>query len=143
MNLYSFVKFALLFLFSAGTIPPSSSPDCSKIKHGQFFFYPEGGKFQFKLIRKDSLQLEIDLKTMDTSVWRVFWVDDCTLTNQFISSTKPIDAGFLDFVSNHKAYQQIEEIRNDYYLIKMSLDSINSSDYMRDTVWFKPKAIKR
>ena len=134
------LKLALLIFFVTGSIPPESSKlDCSKVKNGEFFFYPEGGKFEFKLVRKDSLQLEIDLNSMDTSFWKIQWVDNCTSTSEFISSTKQMEQGLLYFLSNHKAYQQIEEIRSDYYIIKMTLDSIVSSDYMRDTVWFKPK----
>jgi hypothetical protein len=115
------------------------SDDCNKIKYGTFYFYPANAQNGFAVIRKKSLQEEINLKTSDTSFWKINWTNACEFNLRFIRKSHPISDEEKDFYNAHVTVVKITKITRGYYVFKGGLDSINSKSAMTDTLWFKAR----
>jgi hypothetical protein len=83
--------------------------------------------------------MEIDLKAKDTSFWKIKWIDQCVCKERFISTTGHYPQEFLDFLDKHTGYMTIFNVTDQYYEIKISLDSLTSVQSAQDTVWLNPK----
>lgn len=126
-----------LFLFSF-TVFAQSKENCKKIKTGTFYFYPAESKQQYMIVRDRFLQKEINLKTNDTSFWKVNWQNDCTFSLKFIKITLPLSEFENSFFHSHNTVIKILAIYQDFYVFKQGLDSLNSKS-VTDTLWFKPR----
>ena len=116
-----------------------TSPDCRKVRKGEFYFYPPDKRGPFKLVRYDSIQYEIDLGSKDTSTWKLQWLNDCTVRSNFISATNKLPAEMMDFFNSHTIYLEIMKVTEKYYYFKVSLDSLTSHIVDYDTAWFNAK----
>jgi hypothetical protein len=67
LNICSF--FLLLFSCVIQATGQVKTIDCSGIRDGEFYFYPQGSDKKYKIIRKGSVQQEINLVTNDSSTW--------------------------------------------------------------------------
>ena len=114
--------------------------DCAKIKIGHFYFYPNKGQYEFAIIREDSIQREINLKTGDTSFWKINWQDACSFNLKFIRKSTPISDDEKYFYNSHITVFRILKVKKDYYLFMAGLDSVNNKNAFKDTMWFKPKS---
>jgi len=111
--------------------------NCTAIKNGRFYFYPSRSDRSYMILRKDSLQTEIDVKTGGTSFWRVRWIDSCTYTTRFLYASSPEVTNL--FSNNHIVIVQILRARKDYYVFTGRLDSISSPNSLTDTIWLHKK----
>lgn len=115
-------------------------PDCKSIQTGTFYFYPPDQKDGFKLIRNESMQVEVELKTKDTSFWKIQWVNDCVCTSTFISTTKKkVPKEFLSYVKSHIMYMEVVEVNEKNYKMRIYTDSLSNKEYYEDVVWRNPK----
>jgi hypothetical protein len=113
--------------------------DCGKIREGTFYFYPLKSEEKFTIIRKGSVQMEINAKTSDTSFWKTNWINDCVLNLKFIRSTKPMSDAQKSFLNAHVTVVQVLEVEKGYYAFKGGLDSIGAMNSSTDTLWQKPR----
>lgn len=113
--------------------------NCDSIKNGIFYFYPPDGSEPYQIIRKDSIQEEINLKTLDTSFWKIKWSDDCTATLHIVRTTKKIEEYERAFLFGHSSIMQVLSISDKYYIFRGALDSLNSQFKIVDTIWFTRK----
>jgi len=58
--------------------------NCESIRNGIFHFYKNNDQYHAIVIKKDSLQTEINTNTYDTSYWRLAWVSSCEFTATFV-----------------------------------------------------------
>lgn len=91
------------------------------------------------IIRDGSIQREVNTKTLDTSFWKVDWVNDCVLNLKFIRSSQPMSNAQKSFFSSHITTVQVLGITKDYYIFKGGLDSISRINNTTDTLWLKPR----
>lgn len=132
--------FSLLGIYIFLTISfTNKKPPCSQFKNGVFHYYQNNGKFHSLVIRKDSLQTEINLNTNDTSNWRIQWVSDCEFTCKFISSTKNMSKPENDFYKSSFLKFSIVSATKDYYLYNAVFTANNYSKVFNDTMWVSPK----
>lgn len=130
----------LLLIIVAISWTGKRPPDCKAIQNGTFYFYPEDQKKGYKLIREDTLQMEIELKTRDTSFWKIQWIDDCTCSSKFISMTKKkVDKNFLEYLNNHIAFMEVLEVEDKFYKMRIYSDSLTNDEYLEAMVWRQPK----
>src|ERR1700761_9740552 len=77
-------------------------PDCAKVRTGIFYFYPAMDPSQSYIIdRNDTVQEEIDVKTGDTSYYRVQWKNDCEFGLIFIRDTEKMPEEKREFMATH------------------------------------------
>ena len=136
------VKISILlnfsFLFPSILLSQVKSFDCKQVKTGTFYFYPHESKQQYIIIRDGSFQKEINLTSNDTSLWKLNWQNDCVCNLKFIKITRPLSQFEKYFFNSHTSVIKILSVKNDYYIFKQGLDSLNSNA-VTDTLWFKPK----
>jgi hypothetical protein len=124
-------------LFACGQ--PARVNDCNKVKYGTFYFYPPKTNNEYVIIRDKDLQREINFKTKDTTFWQLKWKNDCEFSLRFIRKSGPISDGEKAFYNAHVTVVQIAKVSKQYYVFKGGLDSIESGNFLSDTIWFKPR----
>ncbi len=117
----------------------SGKVSCKELRNGVFHFYGKQSKDYYIILRQDSLQREVNVATNDTSFWKVDWVDDCIFSLKYSSGGRNRSEEEKKFLLNHITVIQIQKITADYYVVKGSLDSLNSRFNLIDTVWMQPK----
>ena len=134
------IKFGIIILpIILSWIVTSKTPDCKKVRIGEFYFYPPDNRGPYKLVRKDSLQYEINQQTNDTSIWKLQWLSDCLVKSSFISATNELPGKMIDFLKTHSAYLEILNVTEKYYCFQITADSIPPELIHKDTAWFNPK----
>jgi len=111
-----------------------NSADCDTVKTGEFYFYPSNSKDSYHIIRKKNEQIEINLRSKDTSFWQLTWLAKCTASLKFKKGTN-VPPTLLEFMQNHTTVIEIKEITPKYYVFTANLDSLNSPFAKSDTVW--------
>ena len=138
MNKICFIIF-ISFIFPLAILAQSKVEDCSKLKNGKFYLYTQNHPIGYLIIRKDSIQEEVNLQTNDTSFWKVSWKNVCDFDFKFIRKSHPISYDEQSFYNSHTTKCRVQKIETDYYIFKGGLDSINNSSAVIDTIWFKPR----
>jgi hypothetical protein len=110
---------------------------CKDFQNGQFHFYGKGS--HFLIIRKDSMQKEINLATQDTSFWKISWSDDCIYRAKYLYGGGNYSEEKKNLLRNHTTIIEIQKTTPEYYIFKASLDTLNSKYSLVDTVWVKAK----
>jgi len=136
-----FFNFLITFLSPLMILgqPAVVGTDCNTIKEGTFYFYPENAQKAFVIVRKGTMQTEINLKTNDTSFWEVKWEKDCAFDVKFIRKSHSISDDELSFYNSHTTVFKVLRITKDYYVFKGGLDSISKANILTDTMWLKPR----
>jgi hypothetical protein len=101
----------ILLVFSAFLFSP---PGCDKYKNGRFYLYSPATFYT--IIRQDTMQLEIDKKSGDSTWWKVKWVSPCTYLLKFISSTEKMDDRRAEFFTNTLIKVSIVKTTPGYYI---------------------------
>jgi hypothetical protein len=114
-------------------------PICKSVKNGVFHFYQNDGQYHGVVIRKDSLQIEVNQNTLDTTFWRILWLSDCQFTCSFISGTKMKWKEELTFYKMSKLTFSIQKVTKQYYTFDASFTSSNNSRTFSDTMWLEAK----
>lgn len=125
--------------FIASLLTSFSLYDCSTLKDGTFYFYPPDSSEPFQIIRKDSIQKEINMKTLDTSFWKIIWLNDCIANLHLIRTTRKIEDDERAFLFGHSSVMHVLSISDKYYIFQGGLDSLNSQFTIIDTVWFNKR----
>ena len=145
INKYFIMNKRVIVFLIAFTLPlcmfgqPITSNDCNKIKCGTFYFYPINAQSGFVVIRKNSMQEEINLETSDTSFWEVNWKNTCEFNLKFIRKNQPMSDEEKTFYSSHISVFKVLKVTKKYYVFNAGLDSLNSANALTDTLWFKPR----
>lgn len=132
------IVFNCLFLFSFIVFAQRKVPNCKKVKTGSFYFYPADSKQQYMIVRNSFLQMEINLKTNDTSFWKINWQNDCSVNMKFIKSTRLLSQFEDSFFHSHSVVVETLHVKNNYCVFKQGLDSLNYKSII-DTLWFAPR----
>lgn len=114
-------------------------PECTSVKNGRFHFYQNSGQYHSIVIRKDSLQTEVNLSTGDSTFWRILWVSDCQFTCSYISGSKMKSQEELDFYNRSTLTFNILETTKHYYTYDALFKTDNNSRSFSDTMWLVAK----
>lgn len=133
--------FVIVFFFFAGLFIYGKRPNlpCKSVKKGSFYFYGKTTGVHYKIIRNDSLQMEVNRTSNDTSFWKIDWIDDCSYKLKYLYGGGSTVAGIKDFLAKHTTFIQIREVQPRFYVFKVALDSLNSAEFDVDTAWMKAK----
>ena len=135
-----FVSFLIAFIFPLFMFGQSVTlTGCNKVKYGTFYFYPVKVQNGFAVIRKKNVQKEINLKTKDTAFWEVKWKNTCEFNLKFIRKSRPISNDEKTFYNSHVSIVKILTVTKEYYVFSAGLDSLNATNALTDTLWFKPR----
>lgn len=136
---YPKIQLILICLFSCVFIYCTIPKRCSDVKYGHFYFYGKSTGNSYQIIREDSLQLEVNANTNDTSFWKINWIDECSYKLKYLHGGGSNFSQMKDFLIKHTTCIQIREVKPEFYVFKVSLDSFNSNMSLVDTAWMKAK----
>jgi len=83
--------------------------------------------------------MEINSKSKDTSFWKIDWIDGCSYKAKYLYGGGDDLTEMKEFLVQHSTCIQIREVKPEFYVFKVSLDSFNSSQFAIDTAWMKRK----
>jgi hypothetical protein len=126
-----------------GSFAQKSKPVNQRITSGKFYYYSQMTGRDYLIIRKNDIQMEIDLKCHDTSYWKMQWHSKTLLALTFIHSSKKLSEEELQFYETGKVYIRIANVTKNYYTFKGGIDSTIRQAFISDTMWFKPKKSAR
>jgi len=134
-----FIILSVAFMQPIKLLAQSERPYFKDIKKGTFYFHSLKANNKYIITRDSSVQQEINLKTGDTSFWKVNWINDYLYNLKFIRSTQSMSIAQKMFFHSHIAVIKILEIKRNYYVFKSSIDSIPVRNTLPDTLWFMLK----
>jgi hypothetical protein len=134
-----FIGFLIVFFFPRILWGQLKTPDCGSLKSGTFYFYPLNSQKQFAIVRKGLMQEEINLKTSDTSFWKINWDGDCRFNLKLICKSQPMSDEEKSFFYSHTIFGKVLSVTKNYYVFKAGLDSLTNPRALTDTLWFKAK----
>lgn len=117
----------------------NSASECQEVKNGTFHFYPNSGQKHSIIVRKDTLQTEINVTTGDTTRWRVNWITNCEFTTTLMSSSKQKSKEEVDFYNSSTLKFKISSVSKDYYTYEALFTYNNNSRRFSDTMWLHEK----
>ncbi len=132
------INFLIAFLSPLILLSQSKTFTCNKIRNGIFYFHPQDAQKKLIVVRKGSIQKEINTQKTDTSFWKVTWQNACSYSLKFIRKSQPLSDEEKSFYTSHISVVKILGIKKEYYIFKGGLDSINNKSALTDTLWFKP-----
>jgi hypothetical protein len=137
----SWVIYIILFSLPIMLLGQPRVSDCAKIKTGTFYFYPHKSDKGYVIIRDNMLQEEVNMKSSDTSFWKIRWLSGCEFDLEFLRRTQPMLDSEKRFYNQHITVVKIVNIADSYYTFKAGLDSItnNNNNNLVDTIWFKAR----
>ena len=113
--------------------------ECLPIHTGRFFQYKNQGQLYSTIIRGDSLQMEINTQTGDTTNWKIYWIDNCSFSCQYISGLKDKSDQELAFYKQSIILFSIKTLEKDYYTYNAELKFNAQSKTFNDTIWRQRK----
>ena len=132
--LFSLLLFSLILLSFTNIYP-----DCRAVKNGTFHFYKGKEGYHSIIVRKDSLQTEVNLNTGDSSYWRIRWISDCQFTCTYLSGSAIKSPEEIDFYKRSVLKFNIEKISDLYYTFDAQLTFENNTRNFSDTMWLNKK----
>lgn len=97
--------------------------------------YSEAAHKDYVVIRKGSMQLEIDLQKNDTSHWRVIWQKDCSYLLKYDSGGKTLAPEYKELLKNHNLKVQVLSLTPNYYVYELGVDGPGQFPTQVDTLW--------
>jgi hypothetical protein len=135
--LFSCVLFFNIFNISAQT----GSSGRNSVREGIFYCNPINSGKSYTIIRTDSSQTEIDISSGDSSFWRISWLNDSSFSLKHLRSTRQMSVEEIQFYIRHIVICKVNDITFRYYTYSAAMDSLNSGWIVKDTIWFKPRAL--
>jgi hypothetical protein len=112
--------------------------ECEAVKNGRFHVYTPDGR-HFLIIRKDSIQLEVNQMTGDTSHWKVKWLTNCDFNAQYISGGKMESQAQEEFYKKTLAQFSVQKVATKYYVFTGSIKTPQGYKTYTDTTWLQEK----
>ena len=119
--------------------PPLDSKDFSSLKTGTFFQYNNAGKLNSTVIRKDTVQMEISANGVDTTIWRITWLDSTNYYCQILGLPKSKSPNEINQYKRSVILVSIKSLTKDYYTYQGELHLDEETRTLQDTLWLKKK----
>lgn len=118
----------------------NKSITCKDLKSGIFHSYPKNTADHYISIREEEYQYETNIKTGDTTLWQIKWLNDCSYTLKYVSgSSKNVNEETIKFLKKHKLAYEIVNITAEYYTFKGYVDKASNLPLLTDTMWLSEK----
>ena len=140
------MKNLLLLVIICPLVIFSQENNCSQLKDVTLYCYPRNSTDQYKVVRSGSTQVEYNVKTGDSTVYKIKWDKDCQYTLTFISCSEKKSPAELETLKKYKLAYDILSVTASYYVYNIYLDKIVNSrtdcwQMSTDTAWLKPIAL--
>lgn len=134
---YSFLKFVISIFLFFSCKQSNQTTDCNKYHTGTFYNHliPKEPDLRFLIYRNDSTQIEINLKTGDTSKYRIKWHDKCNYDLHFIEGSGNLPDSMLKRRKERIYRTTILGGTDSFYLFETKVDKIDYT--LSDTLWIK------
>src|SRR6478735_1782289 len=112
---------------------------CTDLKNGLFYSYPKNTNDHYISYREGDSQREVNIKTGDSILWKINWIDDCSYTLKFISGNVKMNEDVSSFLKKHKMAYEISKVTNNYYGVKSYIDKTSNMIIETNTMWTTEK----
>lgn len=132
IKIISIISAITVLLFSC----TRNKPSCYLYHNGKFVYHgitKNKSSFMIKIIRNDSLQIEIDSKTNDTGFMKVEWIDSCSYRLKFIKTAFNQPDSMVLFNKKMVITSTIIKGTDRYYICKSTYSLLPYS--ITDTIW--------
>lgn len=113
--------------------------DCGHFRNGEFYLSSHELATTWRIIRKDSIQKEIDIADGSMQIFAVTWIDDCECTLRFISRT-PVDSFANEeqrklrlHLRTLPTHVRMVNVGKNYYQVIVKKEGYK--EYLSDTIW--------
>ena len=140
-SLFAIVGFCVMAMIYSCN-PTLEVKDFSSIKTGTFYQYNNSGSLNSTVIRKDTVQVEISANKVDTTIWRINWLDSSTYYCQILGLPKSKSPNEVFQYKRAIILVSIKSLTEDYYTYKgeLTLDGeTREPRILQDTLWRKRK----
>ncbi len=93
-----------------------NNPGCSQLKELTFYAYPRNTTDQYKIVRTGNKQMEYNLKTGDSTEYKIRWEKNCQNSLTYISSREKKSAAQLEMLNKYKRAYEILSVSGSYYV---------------------------
>ncbi len=114
---------------------------CTDLKNGIFYYYQKNAPDHYLIYRTADFQKEVNLRTGDTTLWKIEWRDKCRYALIFESSSNQKIIENAKVLKKHKLVYTISALTDDYYCYTGSVDAPSNPQIWNDTIWLKEKTI--
>jgi len=112
---------------------------CADLKTGLFHSYPKNSSDHYISNREGDSQNEVNVKTGDSILWKINWIDDCRYTLKFVSGNVKMNEDVSSFLKKHKMAYEISKVTINYYVFKTYIDKTSGLPIETDTMWITEK----
>ena len=126
---------AILFMASSFYV---AVPDCNTLRVGQFHSYTKKGD-HIQITRIDGIQQDVNMRTKDTTYWKIDWLGNCRFAAAYLSGAGPKTETEKRLYENTILYFDIKEIADDYYVGTTTVKAPNGNSVFTDTTWLIQK----
>lgn len=134
----------LLFVLPIQIYSQQAMPNCSQLKETTLYLYPRNSTDQYKVVRSKDRQIEYNLETGDSTVYKVIWDDACKYSLTYMSSTVRKTAIEEEVRKATILAHQVRSVSPSYYVYYFFVgtsasDKRNYRHVTTDTAWFRPQ----
>lgn len=106
--------------------------NCKNFKTGKFSFHSENTGTDFLIDRQDTLHIQTEIQTRNTSEWKVDWINDCEYNISLLRDNYGLVKSFEGEDLPTFNYKIIKST-GDYYIFQGT--HIPTQNKLSDTVW--------
>jgi hypothetical protein len=123
----------------------SYTQDCNVLVQSQYFSYPENSNDSTVTYRSKDRLVEKDLRTGDSTVWKIKWTSKCSYTAEYVLGNRKLSPGDREYLEKHKFAFEVESMNKDYFIASAYIDKVSGKPFSRDTAFFqrKPYALNK
>lgn len=127
----------LAFCLTATISCLTNEPDCTRLMNGRFHIYPNN--MHKLIIRQDSIHLEINPLSSDTSFWKVNWLTKCKFSLKYIRGIKMESEAQGKFYRLTVIECDIQKIQSKYYISTSLYKMPSGNKFITDTTWLNER----
>ncbi|MBL0883820.1 MAG: hypothetical protein IBJ16_10830 [Chitinophagaceae bacterium] len=101
---------------------------------GRFHSYSKKGD-HIQITRIDGIQQDVNMNTLDTTYWKINWLDNCRFTAVYLSGAGPKNNAEKLLYQTSILYFDIKEIADDYYIGTTTIKAAEGNSIFTDTTW--------
>jgi hypothetical protein len=135
--LVSIKIYLLLFFISASNI--IHAQDCAAIIESTYFSYPANSNDSGITHRSKDKLIETDLRSGDSTTWKIKWTGKCTYEAEYVSGSKKLEPDVRNYLKEHKFAFKVVTTTRDYFIIEAYNDKIKGKPFSVDTAFFQRK----
>jgi hypothetical protein len=115
------IIFFIAVIFFGCSSPGVKNIECKNLKNGKFILRAQLNNTDYLLERKDSIQVETNLKDGKVTKWKVVWTNQCTYELWYLA-VPPLSKRDSFFII-HPFVNKILKATKDYYVFESTMEA--------------------